>query len=46
MDGNSGKWWDYGNHLGTGNAKYYVLLEFDSVPACFEDLSSNGNRKG
>lgn len=24
-----------------GKAKYYVLLEFDSVPICFEDLSSN-----
>ncbi|QKF59201.1 conjugal transfer protein TraN [Aliarcobacter lanthieri] len=41
MDGNSGRWWDYGNHFGIGNAKYYVLLEFDSVPTCFEDLSSN-----
>ncbi|MCT7595109.1 conjugal transfer protein TraN [Aliarcobacter butzleri] len=41
MDGNSGKWWDYGNHLGTGNAKFYVLLEFDSTPTCFEDLSSS-----
>lgn len=41
MDGNSGKWWDYGNHYGIGKAKYYVLLEFDSVPICFEDLSSN-----
>ncbi|MCT7555563.1 conjugal transfer protein TraN [Aliarcobacter butzleri] len=41
MDGNSGKWWDYGNHLGTGNAKFYVLLEFDNTPTCFEDLSSS-----
>ena len=41
MDGNSGKWWDYGNHFGTGNARYYALLEFDTAPTCFEDLSSN-----
>lgn len=41
MDGNSGKWWDYGNHLKRGEAKFYALLEFDTVPTCFEDLSSN-----
>lgn len=40
MDGNSGRWWDYGNHFGTGNAKYYALIEFDKSPSCFEDLSS------
>ncbi|MDD3054840.1 MAG: conjugal transfer protein TraN [Aliarcobacter sp.] len=41
MDGNSGRWWDYGNHLDSGNAKFYALLEFDTAPVCFEDLSSN-----
>ena len=41
MDGNSGKWWDYGNHFDYGNARFYALLEFNSAPTCFEDLSSN-----
>jgi len=41
IDGNSGKWWDDGNHFSRGNAKHYALIEFDKIPDCFEDLSSN-----
>ena len=40
MYGNSGKWWDYGNHFGT-TTKEYALMEFETMPTCFEDLSSN-----
>lgn len=40
MYGNSGKWWDYGNHFGTAT-KEYALMEFETMPTCFEDLSSN-----
>jgi|GEM_PF-983095 len=41
VDGNSGKWWDDGNHFSRGKAKHYALIEFDKVPKCFDDLSSN-----
>ena len=40
MYGNSGRWWDYGNHFGT-TTKEYALMEFETMPTCFEDLSSN-----
>jgi len=41
LDGNSGKWWDDGNHFSRGKAKHYALIEFDKAPECFDDLSSN-----
>lgn len=41
MDGNSGRWWDHGNHYTDGDALFYALMEFDTMPSCFEDLSSN-----
>lgn len=38
LNGNNGKWYDFGNHINNSNnpARYRTLLEFDSQPSCYE----------
>lgn len=42
MDGNTGKWYDVGNHKGSTQnpRKHIAIIEFDSKPICF--LSDDG----
>ena len=40
IDAITGFWADEGNHFSRGEARHYAIMEFDSVPECYKDIST------